>query len=119
MPKKVSASRAALPRKRRSEFDELFASVSPEAAAFVAGKAGLRVKLVRAAERLGDAFPGRTLHLRRYEDPDSGDQDLFAEIERAGEWRDDYVRLREFIDAWIQDREDPKVEVNFDFHFRR
>jgi len=118
MPKKVSAARAALPRRRRTALEDVFASISPEAAGFVAGKAGLRAKLLRAAEKLGDAFPGRTLYLRRYEDPDSGDQDLFAEIERAGDWRDDYVRLRDFVDGWIRDREDPKVEVNFDFHFR-
>jgi hypothetical protein len=119
MQKRVSASRAVLPRKRTNELDDLFESVSPEAAAFVARNPALRAKLARAAERLGDAFPGRTFHLRRYEDPDSGEHDLFAEIERAGDWRKDHLRLREFIDAWIHDREDPKVEVNFDFHFRR
>ncbi|MEA2236992.1 MAG: hypothetical protein QOC81_1716 [Thermoanaerobaculia bacterium] len=119
MPKKVSASRAVLPRKRAYELDDLFESVSSEAAAFVARNPVLRAKLARAAERLGETFPGRALHLRRYEDPDSGEHDLFAEIERTGDWRGDYDRLCEFIDAWIHDREDPKVEVNFDFHFRR
>jgi hypothetical protein len=36
MPKKISASRAALPGRRRNELDEMFDSISPEAAAFVA-----------------------------------------------------------------------------------
>lgn len=118
MPKKVSASRAALPR-RRNDLGEAFASISPEAAAFVSRNPTLRAKLLQAAERLGEAFPGRAIHLRRYEYPESGEWDLFAEIERAGDWRDDYHRLRDLVNEWIHDREDPKLEVNFDFHFRR
>jgi hypothetical protein len=119
MPKKVSASRATLPRRRRNELDEMFASISPEAAAFVARNPALRAKLARAAERLGEAFPGRALFLVLAFDHESGDRDLFAEIERGGDWRDDHHRLREFVTNWIHDREDPKLEVNFDFHFRR
>jgi len=119
MPKRVSASRAALPRKRRNDLDEMFASVSPDAATFVARNPRLRAKLTRAAERLADSFPGRALHVIRAFDHESGDRDLFVEIARAGDWHEDYVRLREFVHSWIHDREDPKVEVNFDFHFRR
>jgi hypothetical protein len=119
MPRRISASRATLPRKRRNDLDDLFASVSPNAAAFVARNPRLRAKLTRAAERLANAFPGRALHVIRAFDHESGDRDLFVEIARAGDWREDYVRLREFVRSWIHDREDPKVEVNFDFHFRR
>ncbi|MGH9421107.1 MAG: hypothetical protein ACRD3J_14115, partial [Thermoanaerobaculia bacterium] len=72
MPKKVSASRATLPRRPRNELDEVFTSISPEAAAFVSRNPALRAKLVRAGERLGESFPGRAIHLRRYEDPESG-----------------------------------------------
>jgi ABC-type nitrate/sulfonate/bicarbonate transport system substrate-binding protein len=118
MPKKVSASRAALPR-RRNDLGEAFTSISTEAAAFVARNPALRAKLLRAAERLGEAFPRHPLHLVLAFDHESGDRDLFAEIERAGDWRDDHRRLQEFVKEWIHDREDPKLEVNFDFHFRR
>jgi hypothetical protein len=119
MTKKVSESRASLPRPSQNELDELFSSVSPEAAALVSRNPALRAKLVRAAERLGEAFPGRALHLVVAFDHESGDRDLFIEIERASDWRDDSRRLRKFVDEWIHDREDPKLEVNFDFHFRR
>ena len=44
--------------------------------------------------------------------------ELVAEIESAGDWRNDHRRLREFVTEWIHDREDPKLEVNFDFHGR-
>jgi hypothetical protein len=118
MRKKVSESRAVLPH-RRNDLAEAFASISPEAAAFVSRNPTLRAKLVRAAERLGEAFPGRELFLVLAFDHESGDRDLFAEVERAGDWREDYDRLRDFVKAWIHDREDPKLEVNFDFHFRR
>src|SRR4051812_2651027 len=119
MTKKVSESRASLPRQAGNELDEVFSSVSPEAAAFVSRNPSLRAKLVRAAERLSDAFPGRALHLVIAFDHESGDRDLFIEIERAPDWRDDSRRLRNFVNEWIHDREDPKLEVNFDFHFRR
>jgi hypothetical protein len=117
MPKKVSASRVALP-KRRNDLDGLFASISPEASAFVSRNPALRAKLIRAAERLGEAFPGRSLYLVLALDHESGDRDLFAEVERTADWRDDSHRLREFLNEWIHDREDPKLEINFDFHFR-
>jgi hypothetical protein len=119
MTKKVSASRASLPRRPRNELDEMFSTISPEASAFVSRNPLLRAKLVRAAERLGEAFPGRALHLVLAFDHESGDRDLFAEIERATDWRDDSRRLHDFVNEWIHDREAPKLEVNFDFHFRR
>lgn len=97
----------------------MFASISPEASAFVSRNPALRAKLVRAAERLEAAFPGRALYLVLAFDHESGDRDLFAEVERSRDWREDHDRLRDFVKAWIHDREDPKLEVNFDLHFRR
>jgi hypothetical protein len=38
-------------RRRRNELDEMFTSISPDAAAFVARSPALRAKLARAAER--------------------------------------------------------------------
>ena len=119
MTKKISASRAVLPRRRRNELDEMFASISPEAAAFVARNPALRAKLTRAAERAAEFFPGRAVHLRRYEDPESGDWDLFVEVQRGGELRQDYANLRALEKRWIHDREDPKLEFIFSFHFGR
>jgi len=119
MTKKVSESRASLPRRSRNEIDEMFSSISPEAAAFVSRNPSLRAKLMRAAERLGEAFPGRSLYLVLAFDHESGERNLFTEIERSGDWRDDSRRLRDFVNGWIHDREDPKLEVNFDFQFRR
>jgi hypothetical protein len=119
MTKKVSESRASLPRHSKNELDDVFSSISPEAAALVSRNPALRAKLVRAAERLADAFPGRALHLVIAFDHESGDRDLFMEIEPASDWRDDSRRLRDFVNGWIHDREDPKLEINFDFHFRR
>jgi len=105
-------------KRHLNELDEMFASTSPEAAEFVVRNPALRAKLARAAERLGEAFPDRALHLVLAFDHESGDRDLFAEIESAGDWRNDHRRLREFVTEWIHDREDPKLEVNFDFHGR-
>jgi hypothetical protein len=119
MTKKVSESRASLPRRSGNELDELFSSISPEASAYVSGNPSLRRKLLRAAARLGEAFPGRALHLRRYEDPESGDWDLFVEVERAGELLKDYTTLRNVENQWIHDREDPKLEFIFGFYFGR
>jgi hypothetical protein len=97
----------------------MFSSISPEASAYVSRNPSLRRKLLRAAQRLAEAFPGRALHLVIAFDHESGDRDLFVEIELASDWRDDSRRLRNFVNEWIHDREDPKLEVNFDFHFRR
>ncbi len=108
-----------MPRRSRNGLDEMFASISPEASAFVSRNPALRAKLVRAAERLGEAFPGREVFLVLAFDHESGDRDLFAEIERSSDWREDHHRLGAFVKAWIHDREDPQLEVNFDFHFRR
>jgi len=119
MTKKVSESRASLPRPSQTELDEVFSSISPEASAFVSRNPLLRAKLVRAADRLAEAFPGRALHLRRYEDPESGDWDLFVEVERAGELLKDYTTLRSVENQWIHDREDPKLEFIFGFYFGR
>jgi hypothetical protein len=119
MPKKVSESRASLPRRSQNDLDEVFSSISAEAAAFVSRNPALRAKLVRAADRLGEAFPGRALHLRRYQDPESRDWDLFVEVERAGELLKDYATLRSVENRWIHDREDPKLEFIFGFHFGR
>ena len=119
MPKRVSASRAALPRKRRNDLDEMFESVSPEAAAFVSGKLALRAKLTRAIERLGEVFPSRPAHLRRYEDPESGEWDLFVEVQRGPDLDEDYEKLRAVETRWIHDREDPKRELTFSFYFGR
>ena len=95
----------------------MFASISPEAAEFVVrnpveGEAGA------GGGEVGEAFPDRALHLVLAFDHESGDRDLFAEIESTGDWRNDHRRLREFVNEWIHDREDPKLEVNFDFHGR-
>jgi len=115
MTKKVSASRAALPRRRRNELDEMFASISPEAAAFVARNPALRAKLARAAERLGEAFPGHPLHLVLAFDHESGDRDLFVEIEqRTAALSDLFMFERE----WIHDHEDPQFEVNFGYFYQ-
>jgi hypothetical protein len=114
MPKKVSASRAALPR-RRNGLGEAFASVSPEAAAFVARNPALRAKLLRAAERAGGTFPGHPLHLVLAFDHESGDRDLFVEIEpRASA----LSQLFAFERQWIHDREDPQLEVNFGYFYK-
>jgi len=118
MSRKVSASRAALPR-RRNDLEETFASISPDAAAFVTRNPLLKAKLVRAAERAGDFFPGRAVHLRRYEDPESGEWDLFLEVQRGRELQQDYANLRALESRWIHDREDPKLEFTFSFHFGR
>ena len=118
MPKKVSASRAALPR-RRNDIGEAFASISPEAAAFVARNPALRAKLLRAAERAAEWFPGRAVHLRRYEDPESGEWDLFVEVQFGGDVKKDHTTLRALETRWIHDREDPQLEIIFSFHFGR
>jgi hypothetical protein len=115
MPKKVSASRAALPR-RRNDLGEAFASVSPEAAAYVARNPALRAKLLRAAERLGEAFPGHPLHLVLAFDHESGDRDLFIDIERTPTSKANANDLMAFDRQWIQDCEDPEMHVNFNFH---
>ncbi len=119
MPKKVSASRATLPRRRRNELDEMFASISPEAATFVARNPALRAKLARAAERAAELFPARAVHLRRYEDPESGEWDLFVEVQRGRELQQDYANLRSLETRWIHDREDPNQEFTFSFYFGR
>jgi len=119
MTKKVSESRASAPRRSRNELDEMFSSISPEASAFVSRNPTLRAKLVRAADRLAGAFPGRALHLRRYEDPESCEWDLFVEVEREGELLKDYATLRTFEKQWIHDREDPKLEFIFNLYFGR
>lgn len=115
MPKKVSASRATLPRRRRNELDEMFTSISPEAAAFVARSPALRAKLARAAERLGEAFPAHPLHLVLAFDHESGDRDLFIEIEPRTAALGD---LFTFERRWIHDREDPQFEVNFGYFYQ-
>jgi hypothetical protein len=117
MPKKVSASRAVLPR-RRHDLDVLFASISPDAAAFVSRNPALRAKLIRAAERLGEAFPGHPLHLVLAFDHESGERDLFVDIERTRSSKVSAEDLMAFDRRWIQDREDPELQVNFNFHHR-
>lgn len=117
MPKKVSASRAALPR-RRNDLAEAFASISPEASAFVARNPSLRAKLIRAAEGLGDAFPGHPLHLVLAFDHESGERDLFVDIERTTSSKADADDLMAFDRQWIQDRKDPELDINFNFHHR-
>ena len=117
MPKKVSESRAVLPR-RRNDLGEAFASISPEAAAFVARNPALRAKLVRAAERLGEAFPGHPLHLVLAFDHESGDRDLFVDIERTADSQANADDLMNFDRQWIRDREDPELQVNFNYHHR-
>jgi hypothetical protein len=114
MPKRLSASRALLPR-RRNDLGEAFASVSPEAAAFVARHPALRAKLLRAAERLGEAFPDHRLHLILAFDHDSGDRDLFIEIERRAAA---LSALFEFERQWVHDREDQHHEVNFGYLYK-
>jgi hypothetical protein len=116
MPKRVSASRAALPGRRRNELDEMFASISPEAATFVSRNPSLRAKLLRAAERLGEAFPSHPLHLVLAFDHESGDRDLFIDIERTMTSHANANDLMAFDRQWIQDREDPELHVNFNFH---
>jgi hypothetical protein len=115
MTKKVSASRAALPRRGRTELDEMFASISPDAAAFVARNPGLRAKLVRAAERLGESFPGHPLHVVLALDHESGDRDLFIEIEPRSSALSE---LFAFERRWIHDHEDPLLEVNFGYFYK-
>ena len=116
MTKRVSASRATLPRRRRNELDEVFASISPEAAAFVSRNPALRAKLGRAAERLVEAFPGHPLHLVVAFDHESGDRDLFIDIERTSGSKAGADDLMAFDRQWIRDREDPELQVNFNFH---
>jgi hypothetical protein len=115
MPKKVSASRATLPRRRRNEMDEMFVSISPDAATFVARNPALRAKLTRAAEKAGEAFPGHPLHLVLAFDHESGDRDLFVEIEPRTAALSD---LFAFERQWIHDREDPQLEVNFGYFYQ-
>ena len=117
MPKKVSESRAVLPR-RRNDLGELFANISPEAAAFVSRNPSLRAKLVRAAERLGESFPGHPLHLVLAFDHESGDRDLFVDIERTADSKANADDLMDFDRQWIRDREDPELQVNFNYHHR-
>jgi hypothetical protein len=114
MPKKVSESRASLPRQRHG-LGEAFASITPDAAAFVDRNPPLREKVLRAAERLGEAFPGHPLHLVLAFDHESGDRDLFVEFDRRNASVDD---LFAFEREWIRDREDPELEVNFGFFQR-
>jgi hypothetical protein len=118
MTKKVSASRASLPRGTRNELDELFASISPEASAFVSRNPALRAKLARAAERLEEAFPGHPLHLLLALDHESGDRDLFVDIERTADSNASADDLMDFDRQWIRDREDPELQVNFNYHHR-
>jgi len=114
MPKKVSESRASLPR-QRDEVGEAFASMTADAAAFVERNPALRAKVLRAVGRLGDAFPGHRLHLVLAFDHESGDRDLFIEFDRGEAAVDD---LFAFEREWIRDREDPELEVNFGFFYR-
>jgi hypothetical protein len=114
MTKKVSESRASLPRQRH-DIGEAFASIMPDAAAFVERNPALRAKVLRAVERLGDAFPGHPLHLVLAFDHESGDRELFVEFDRGKASVDD---LFAFEREWIGDREDPELEVNFGFFHR-
>jgi len=118
MPKKVSESRASLPRQGRNELDEMFSSISPEASAFVSRNPALRAKLLRAAERLGEAFPGHPLHLVVAFDYESGERELFVDIERTPDSTADASDLMDFDRQWIRDREDPELQVNFNYHHR-
>ena len=118
MTKKVSESRASAPRRPRNELDEMFSSISPEASAFVSRNPALRTKLVRAAERLGEAFPGHPLHLVVAFDHESGDRDLFVDIERTTDSKANADDLMDFDRQWIRDREDPELQVNFNYHHR-
>ncbi|MGH9421105.1 MAG: hypothetical protein ACRD3J_14105 [Thermoanaerobaculia bacterium] len=112
MTKKVSASQAVLPRRGRDELDEVFSSISPEAATFLSRNPVLKAKLVRAAERLEQAFPRHPLRLVLAVDHDSGDRDLFIEIARCAARFED---LFAFERQWIHDREDAEHEVNFGY----
>jgi hypothetical protein len=118
MPKKISGSRVALPRRRRNELDEMFDSISPEAAAFVARNPALRAKLIRAADKLGETFRGHALHLVVALDHESGDRDLFVDIERMPGSKATAEDLMVFDRQWIRDREDPEMQVNFNFLYR-
>lgn len=115
MPKKVSASRASLPRRARNELDEIFSSISPEASAFVTRNPSLRAKLLRAAERLSEAFPEHPLHLVLAFDHESGDRELFVDIERTADSKASADDLMDFDRKWIHDREDPELQVNFNY----
>lgn len=95
----------------------MFASVSTDAVAFVSQNPALRAKVLRAAERLGETFPGHPLHLVLAFDPDSGDRDLFIEIERTAASQANANDLMAFDREWIRDREDPELHVNFNFHY--
>jgi hypothetical protein len=117
MPKKISESRAALPRQRHG-LGEAFASITPDAAAFVDRNPPLREKVLRAAERLGEAFPGHPLHLVLAFDHESGDRDLFVDIERTAGSKATADDLMNFDRNWIHDREDPELQVNFNYHHR-
>jgi hypothetical protein len=118
MTKKVSESRASLPRRSRNELDELFSSITPEASAFVSRNPSLRAKLVRAAEKLAEAFPGHPLHLVVAFDHESGDRELFVDIERTADSNATAGDLMDFDRQWIRDREDPELQVNFNYHHR-
>lgn len=89
--------------------------MSSEATAFVVRNPALRAKLVRAAERLSEAFPDHPLHLVLALDHESGDRDLFIEIEPRAAALSDLFR---FERQWIRDREDPQFEVNFGYSYR-
>jgi hypothetical protein len=89
--------------------------VSPDAAAFVARNPGLRAKLARAAEKLSESFPDHPLHLVLALDHESGDRDLFVEIEPRSAALSD---LFQFEKQWIHDREDPQLEVNFGYFYK-
>jgi hypothetical protein len=118
MRKKVSESRASLPRRSRNELDEMFASILSEASAFVSRNPALRAKVVRAAERLGEAFPGHPLHLVIAFDHESGDRELFVDIERTARSKANADDLMDFDRQWIRAREDPELQVNFNYHHR-
>jgi hypothetical protein len=117
MTKKVSESRASFPRQRH-DVSEAFASITPEAAAFVSRNPALRAKLLLAAEKLGEAFPGHPLHLVVAFDHESGDRELFIDIERTADSNANAGDLMDFDRQWIRDREDPELQVNFNYHHR-
>lgn len=114
MTKKVSESRASLARPRH-DIGDVFTSITPDAAAFIERKPLLRAKVVRAAERLAEAFPRHPLHLVLAFDHESGDRDLFVELDRRDASMED---LFAFEREWIRDREDREREVNFGFFHR-
>jgi hypothetical protein len=118
MRKKVSESRAVLPRRSPNELDEMFASISPEALALVSRNPALRVSLARAAKELADAFPRHPLHLVVAFDHESGDRELFVDIERTPGSRANADDLMDFDRRWIRDRVDPELRVNFNYHHR-